>query len=240
MAERIEFDAPQRGLQRGIHVRIWPDDVPADQPRPLLIAHDGSDYDGRGRLTERAGGLMAAGKVRPFRVALVDPAWDLRNNWYSCSPAYADALKYSVIPEITDRVNIEGPVAAIGASLGAISLLHIEFDYPGTFGALILQSTSFHHGRFISREDVDYVERDRVEAFVEKLGSTPLAAEIMQIGITWNEGPGVPGNKVMSNILSTQGHILEGGLVAGGHDYESWGNATNPILGNVLERTWGN
>lgn len=240
MAKRIEFGAPRRGLQRDVHVRLWPDDVPADQPRPLLITHDGADYDALARLTKRAGGLMGSGKVRPFRVALVDPAWELRNNWYSCSAAYADALTQSVIPEIKDRIHVEGRIAAIGASLGAISLLHAEYTYPGTFGAMMLQSTSFHHERFISRQEVDYVERGRVEEFVEKLGSTPFAAETMQIGITWNEGPGVPGNKVMSNILSTQGHAMEGGLVAGGHDYESWGNALDPVLGNVLERTWGN
>lgn len=238
MAERIEFDAPRRGLQRDVHVRLWPDDIPADQPRPLLIAHDGTDYDKIAGLTERAGGLMASGRVRPFRVALVDPEFDLRTNWYSCSPEYADAFKHSVIPEISQRVHVEGRIAAMGASLGAISLLHIEYDNPGTFGALMLQSTSFHHERFISREEVNYGERDRVEAFVEKLGSTPFAAELMQIGITWNEGPGVPGNNVMSNILSIQGHTLEGGLVAGGHDYPSWGNALDPYLGNVLARTW--
>lgn len=238
MAERIEFDAPKRGLPHDIHVRMWPDDVPADRPLPLLIAHDGSKIDVRGELTDRAGQLMAAGKVRPFRVALVEPYWDLRTNWYSCSPEYADAFKHSVIPEITDRVSVEGRYAAHGASLGAISLLHIEYTYPGTFGALMLQSTSFHHERFISRQEVDYDERDRVEAFVEKLGSTPFAAELMQIGITWNAGPGVSGNEVMSNILSLQGHVLEGGLVAGGHDYESWGEALHPTLGNILERTW--
>ena len=46
-------------------------------------------------------------------------------------------------PNGDSNAAIREPVAAAGASLGGLSLLHAEWEYPGTFGGLFAQSGSF-------------------------------------------------------------------------------------------------
>lgn len=241
MANQPDFYAPSLGLQHDVPVRLWPHDVPDDRPLPLLVVNDGPEYDDLAHLTEHMGELMASGRVVPHRVALLEPVWGFRNDWYGASPAYHDTLAKSIIPEIRNRVAVVGPIAGMGASLGAISLLGTEYTYPGTFGALRLQSTAFHHPHpdFDGGENDIYGEYGRVAGLVEKIASTPLATNMLQIGITWCDRIEYRGNTIMSNVLSRQEHVLEGGLVPGGHNYASWEQTYEPVLANVLERTWG-
>lgn len=240
-SRQTELYAPGLGLGQDVRVLLWPNDVPEDRPLPLLVVNDGPEYDRDAHLTQHMDELMAAGRVVPHRVALIEPTWGYRNDWYGASPAYHDTLAHSVIPEIRKRVAVESPIVGLGASLGAISLLGTEYTYPGTFGGLRLQSTAFHHPHpdFDGGENNIYAEYGRVAELVEKIAGTQLAAHVLQIGITWCSRIEHRGNEIMSQVLSEQEHVMSGGLVAGGHDYYSWENTLEPELANVLERTWG-
>jgi len=233
-----KFDAPRIDLASDVPVRIWNPNVLDDLPLPLLVVHDGTEYDERSWLICQLNDLISSGTVTPHRVALVDPVWGLRNNWYGASPAYQDTLANSVIPEVRKRVAVVGSIIGGGASLGAISMFGCENAFPGTFGGIFGQSTSFHHHDYgTDNLRSEYDEYDRVTALVEHIRSTAPVRKL-NIGLTWTDGPGLHGNEAMGNILSDQGHIMSGGKVSGGHDYFSWGNAIVPHLGNLLSRAW--
>ena len=56
----------------------------------------------------------------------------------------------------------------MGASLGALALLHAEKRHPGTFGALFLQSGSFFMPRFDAHES-NFPYYHRVVGFVSEI-----------------------------------------------------------------------
>jgi len=246
MAHSAEFTAAGFDLGHDVAVRVWtPDSLGPDDAAPPLLAHDGPEYDDRSKLTTHINSLIQSSSVVSHRVALVDRApGAMRSDWYGASPAYHNTLAHSVIPTIRKEVNVAGPIVGIGASLGAISLLGCEFEHPGTFGGLRLQSASFHHTDYYepwvqAEIRTQYEHFERVAALVVRIRSTQKAENPIPIGITWRDGPERRGNIVMANILSDQGHLMRGGLVPGGHDFESWGNTFEPALAFALNRTWG-
>ena len=59
-----------RVLGRDLPIGIW---SPAEGELPLLVAHDGPEYDELSSLTRYAGAMIERGQVPPFRVALLPP-----------------------------------------------------------------------------------------------------------------------------------------------------------------------
>ena len=74
--------------------------------------------------------LVAFGEVPPFRAALVPPPLD-RNEMYSASHRYARVLGEDWVPHSRELAPSPGPPVAIGASLGALSLLHAQWYEAG-------------------------------------------------------------------------------------------------------------
>ncbi len=71
--ERGTLTLSRTGAGR-LDAEVWcPAGVPADQPLPMLISHDGQEMDAYGRLTAYAGAMIADGTLPPMRVALVSP-----------------------------------------------------------------------------------------------------------------------------------------------------------------------
>src|SRR5215207_2090000 len=125
-----ELRVPSRFLGDSVYVRIWsPAGVEAPDPLPLLVAHDGPEYDQLSALTAYAAATIDSGGLPPFRVALLGPGH--RDEWYSASVAYARALVLAVLPAIRREVEVTGPVAAMGASLGGLAALHAARRHPG-------------------------------------------------------------------------------------------------------------
>src|SRR6476619_222621 len=135
-------DFAVRGQGLGAHVRgrIWSPDDSCD-PMPLLVAHDGPEYDEFAQLTRYSGAMIAAGTLPPHRVALLAPG--ARDEWYSASPLYAGALVRGVLRAVGAEVAVRGAPVAIGASLGALAMLHAQHRHAGAFAGLFLQSGSF-------------------------------------------------------------------------------------------------
>src|SRR4029079_1564816 len=71
-----------------------------------------------------------------------------RDEWYSASALYARALTDELLPAIGRAVAVAGPPAGMGASLGALAMLHAQRRAPDAFSALFLQSASFFMPRF--------------------------------------------------------------------------------------------
>ncbi len=139
------------GLVPAVPVRLWsPAAAEPDEPLPLLVVHDGSAYDELSALTSFAAVAVGSGRLPPHRLALLDGPD--RDEWYSASARYARALAVDVLAAVRAAVAVEGRVVGIGASLGALAMLHAQRRHPGVFGALFLQSGSYFHPRFDAHE----------------------------------------------------------------------------------------
>ena len=140
-----------RGLGAEVRVRIWsPADADAGEPLPLLVAHDGPEYDELAALTRFAAVAIRAGGLPRHRVALLDPGD--RDEWYSASARYAGRMVRDVLPAVRAAVAVAGAPAGMGTSLGALAMLHAQRRHPGVLGALFLQSGSFFTPRFDAHE----------------------------------------------------------------------------------------
>ena len=71
-------------LRATVEVALWgPDGVRDGVPLPLLVVHDGPEYERQTGLTARAAELIRTERVPPHRIALLDPG--PRDEWYSAS-----------------------------------------------------------------------------------------------------------------------------------------------------------
>ena len=141
---------PVRGLGATIGVRIWsPAGAPPDEPLPLLVVHDGPEFDSLASLTRYLSAGVTGGWLPRLRAALLSPG--SRDRWYSANPGYARALRQVVIPAVTGRVASKARIG-MGASLGGLAMLHAHCRYPDSFDGLFLESSSFFIPRYDEHE----------------------------------------------------------------------------------------
>jgi enterochelin esterase-like enzyme len=225
----ISIPTPRRGLKVGVD--LWsPADADPREPLPLLVAHDGPEYDKLADLTRFAAAKIHAAALPRHRIALV--AAGERDEWYSASPRYTRVLTQRVLPAIARHAPTHGPPAAMGASLGALALLHAQRRHPGTFRALFLQSGSFFTPRFDAHES-RFPYYHRVVGFVSE---THRAAELPREPTTLTCGAAeenIHNNRLMARTLGAPLHE-----VADTHNYTAWRDAFDPHLTDLLARAW--
>lgn len=227
---------PAGRLDAPIGVRLWaPPGLPASTAAPLLIAHDGSDMADRGSLLSWAGAVSAR---RPVRVALLDPAPGLRDEWYAANTDYVDHLADVVLPAINDLV-LCGPVLGLGASLGALSMLVLQRRHPGAVSALVLQSGSFFTQRHDPQER-GYRSFDQVCAAVSRIAAGPDLAALAgarPVPVLMTCGAieeNLPNNRAMFGHLRSQRHPVELAVVPDGHTMIGWRDAWSPRMDELV------
>jgi len=224
--------APGRGLGAEVAVRIWsPADAKDTKPLPLLVANDGPEYAKLAGLTDYGAAMIASGELPPHRVALLAPG--ARNEWYSASPLYAGALVRGVLPAVAAEVAVRGKPVAVGASLGALAMLHAQDRHPGAFAGLFLQSGSF----FTPEHDIQergFSRWARVTAFVAEVlaggRGTGAAPAVLTCGAAEEN---IHNNREMAAALGEQLHEL-----ADLHNYTAWRDALHPHLTGLLAALW--
>lgn len=209
---------------------------PAAGELPLLIVHDGPEYDERAKLPRFARTLMARGAVAPFRVALLPPGH--RDESYSASAAYGRALCRRIIPGIADQFGVTGKPVGMGASLGALAMLQAQRAWPGTFGGLFLQSGSFFVPRF-DRHESGFVRYGRIVRFVRGVLRAGSHDDPVPVAMTCGAAEeNAHNNRLMAAALAAQGYDLRLVEVRGGHDWAAWRGAFDPHLTGLLARMW--
>ena len=216
---------------------VWsPADADPAEPLPLLAAHDGPEYDRLAGLTHFAAAGIGAGELPRHRVALLAPGD--RNEWYSASARYAGALVRDVLPAIGGAVAVEGAPVGMGASLGALAMLHAQRRHPGTFAALFLQSGSFFTPRFDSHES-RFPRYLRIVRFVSATLREGVQAEPVPVVLTCGSAEeNLENNRLMTRALSAQGHPAALHEVPDLHNYTAWRDAFEPHLTSLLARAW--
>ncbi|HEY7074040.1 MAG TPA: alpha/beta hydrolase-fold protein [Solirubrobacteraceae bacterium] len=220
----------RRLVVRDVHVSLWsPADARPRERLPLLVAHDGPEYDALAQLTHYAGAAIAAGTLPRHRVALLHPGD--RDERYSASARYTRVLCTAVVPMLRTAVAVGGPIAGMGASLGGLAMLHAERRYPGTFGALFLQSGSFFMPRFDAHES-RFPRYGRIVRFVRgALRDGPVGVPVVMTCGGAEEN--VYNNRVMARALGAE--LVE---VPDLHNYTAWRDALDPHLTELLRRCW--
>ena len=215
-------------------VRVWaPDGTGAHDTLPLLLANDGPEYDELSRLTHFLAVSIARGTVPPHRVALLAPGE--RNDEYSASARYADRLVEHVVPAIGDAVAV-GPIAAMGASLGGLAMLHVQRRHPELLSGLFLQSGSFFMRRYDAHE-VRFSRYRRVVRFVRAVRSTP-GRPVPVVLTCGSAEENVHNNRLMAAELARQGYPAVLHEVPDMHNYTAWRDAFDPYLPELLEQAW--
>lgn len=231
-----DFAVRSQRLCADVYCRVWsPDDWSG--PLPLLVAHDGPEYDSLAALTRYSGAMIATGTLPPHRVALLAPT--ARDEWYSASELYTRALYSEVVPGLRQAVTVDGAPVGIGASLGALAMLVTQRRAPGTFGALFLQSGSFFVPRFDSQE-AGFARYPRIVRAVRRILRATDHADPVPVQLTCGAAEeNVFNNRVMARALAEQGYEARLDEVPGMHNYTSWRDAFDPHLTRLLARIWG-
>ena len=228
----FDVPAPALGVGAVVGVRTWaPADVADSQPLPLLVVHDGPEYDTRAALTRYLAAGVAGAWLPPVRAALLSPGH--RDQWYSAHPAYARTLAGAVLPAVTGRLASTARIG-LGASLGGLAILYAHVRHPGTFGALFLQSGSYFTLRYDRMEEGFRYFR-RIVRFVAGVQAGRLPDQRVPAVLTCGElEENVHNNRLMAQSL--RGHRYPAVLheVRGGHDWTSWRDSLDPHLSGLL------
>lgn len=206
-------------------VSVWSPGAP-DEPLPLLVAHDGPEFDRLASLTR-----FAATHVR-HRVALLQPGAD-RNDEYSANPKYPRALA-GVITAVRRAVAVRGPVVGLGASLGGLAMLHVHQRRPRLLGGLFLQSGSFFTRRLDPQEQ-GFTWFNRVIRFAENVGRGYPVPVTITCGLAEEN---LENNRRMAGVLRDLGFPVRLVEIPDAHNYVGWRDAWEPALTDLLREVW--
>ena len=236
-----DLDIPCVELAASMRARVWaPAGVPPGRPLPLLLALDGLEYDLYSHLTQFLAHEVSRGELPPFRAALLHPV--RRDQDYSASPDFTRVLAEEVIPHLESLFGVVGSArgrVAMGASLGAVGALHLQWERPEAVGGLLLQSGSFFNHHYFSQELLfDPVER--ISMFTERVHQAQSAPAPVPTAVTCGV---VEETLLASTALATSlrhlGYPAELNRLRDGHNWVAWRDAFDPHLRDLLRQVWG-
>lgn len=230
--ELRELKLPSRLLRTTATALVWAAaGADATQPLPLLVVHDGPEYAEYSSLLQLLDYIAAAGEVPPFRAALIPPPLD-RLQTYTASARYARTLTEEWLPLLGSATVAVG----LGASMGALSLLHAHYARPDAFGGLVLQSGAFFRRRFDSHEArLDRFER--VTRFVSRIGGGRGDVPPVPLVLTCGTGEeNLANNRWLAETLAGRGWPLELVEHRDAHNWISWRDVLHPHLRDLMLR----
>jgi enterochelin esterase family protein len=223
----VHTDIRSRVLGTQLPVTLWASEGAAPgQALPLVVAHDGTEYANLASL------LSLLARHGPIRAALLDPPGD-RDEHYSASAVYARALSTELLPAL----HLQAPASiriGMGASLGALAMLHAQRLRPSSFGALFLQSGSFFRQRF-DRQESGFPRFRRIARFVgEVLAATTTAAPIPVTMTCGTVEENLANNRAVAAALQRQGHPVTLHVNRDAHNYVAWRDCLDPHLTRLI------
>ena len=200
--------------------------------RPCLIAHDGPEYAAYSGLTRFLDAMSWEEQIPPMRAALIEPVD--RNETYSASALYATALVRELIPAIAELAP-HGKRIGMGASLGALAMLHAHVRHPGSFDGLLLQSGSFFRQRS-DKQESGFERYRRITRFVGSVLRGEADAPPIPIAFTCGTGEeNRANNHAVAAALVEQGYPAWVSEVRDAHNWICWRDSFHPHLPAVIE-----
>ncbi len=229
---RRDLTVAPRSLETEVLVTLWsPDGLDDETPALLLLVHDGPEYDELAGLTRYLSALEASGDLPPVRAALLGPGH--RDERYSADGAYTRALCLAVLPRLRAEVACTA-VVGVGASLGALAMLHAQRQNAGCLDALFLQSGSFFH----PRHDAHERRFERYQRIVRSVDAVLRAdrhpAPVPTVMTCGALEENLANNRIMARALAAQGYDVTLREVRDVHSYTAWRDTLHPSLTGLL------
>lgn len=221
----------------GIGGVVWsPGQLPAEEPMPLLVVHDGPEYADLAQLLRYLGWLAKQEHRLRCRVLLLQP--DDRNRIYSASPGYARALTDVALPTTTKTFSTTHLPVGLGASLGGLALVHAAVRSPGTFAGILSQSGSFFQPISDDHEH-GFAYYDRVVRFTAELHNNPAALQDTRLVMTCGTGEeNLINNRSLVRSMRNARVPVRFITNPDGHNYTGWRDCLDPVLGDLLRACW--
>ncbi|MGI8773446.1 MAG: alpha/beta hydrolase [Actinomycetota bacterium] len=238
---RSTLSVRSRPLRTRLEVELWsPPGSETDEPLPLLVAHDGPEYDRYSSLTTFLAAAISEGRVPRARAALVPP--HDRNQTYSASAAYARTFAHDILPAIlADAPTPHGRKMRIGmgASLGGLSMLNIHRRSPAAFGGLFLQSGSYFRQRYDAQES-GFERFRRISRFMGEVLTAEVWAHPVPVTMTCGRvEENLANNRATCLALSRQGYDIRLVENRDAHNWIAWRDTLDPHLSELMNKVWG-
>ena len=202
---------------------------PPGSDAPMLIVHDGPEYAQFSSLTRFLDAMSWEERIPPLRAALIQPVD--RNETYSASAQYAAALTRELIPALPPH----GVRIGMGASLGALAMLHAHKRHSRAFDGLFLQSGSFFRQRW-DRHESDFPRYRRITRFVGTVLRGSEGDRPIPVAFTCGTGEeNLANNRAVAAALEEQGYTAWLGEVRDVHNWTCWRDAFDPHLPALIE-----
>jgi enterochelin esterase family protein len=188
---------------------------------PLLVVHDGHDYQRYAALQVVLDNLIHRLEIPPTIVALTRSPNRLQQ--YAADPRHERYLTEELVPFLERQYPLIAEPEArglMGASFGAVAALHAAWTRPGFYGRLLLQSGSF------AFSDIGHHRRgpafDPVARFVNALRENPgRPAEKVFLCCGIYESL-IYENRSMLPLLQSTGMDVRFVEARDGHNWENW------------------
>jgi enterochelin esterase-like enzyme len=216
---------------------LWsPAEADLQAPRPLLVVHDGPEYADYSSLLQLFDHLVDFGETPEFRALLLPPG-ARRDELYSASTRYANALVQELLPAARAEAPSRHPPVLLGASLGALAALHAHVLHPGVFGGLFLQSGSFFRRRFDAHE-ARFPRFGRITRFVGQLHGRRETIAIPTVVTCGTAEENLANNRDLADALELRGWPVTTFWNRDAHNWICWRDALHPHLAELLLRVW--
>ena len=202
---------------------------------PLLVVHDGPEYAQYSALLRLFDYLVDFGETPEFRALLLPPG-PLRDELYSASTRYANALAHELLPAALEAAPASHSPVFLGASLGALAGLHAQFLH-GVFGGLFLQSGSFFRRRFDAHE-ARFGRFGRITRFVGQVRGRRDAPPVPTVITCGTAEENLANNLAVAQALEARGWPLATFWNRDAHNWTAWRDALHPNLAELLLRVW--
>jgi enterochelin esterase-like enzyme len=227
-----EIEVRCRRLVARVRVLIYSTPEPPGDDAPLIVAHDGPEYAQFSGLTRFLDAMSWEERVPPLRAALIQPVD--RDETYSASATYAGALVRELLPEITKHAPHEQRIG-MGASLGALAMLHAHRRHPKAFDGLLLQSGSYFRQRWDKYES-GFPRYRRITRFVGTVLRGVDVERTIPIAITSGTGEeNRANNEAVAEALTAQGYPAWLAQIRDGHNWTCWRDSFDPHLPALIE-----
>jgi enterochelin esterase family protein len=227
-----EIEVRCRRLVARVRVLIYSTPEPPGADAPLIVAHDGPEYAEFSGLTRFLDAVSWEERIPPLRAALIQPVD--RDETYSASATYAGALVRELLPEIAKRAP-HGTRIGMGASLGALAMLHAHRRHPKAFDGLLLQSGSFFRQRWDKYES-GFPRYRRITRFVGTVLRGLDVERTIPVAITCGTAEeNRANNEAVAEALTAQGYPAWLAQIRDGHNWTCWRDAFDPHLPALIE-----
>jgi enterochelin esterase-like enzyme len=187
---------------------------PSEKPVPLVVVYDGVDYLKRAKINVMVDNLIAANRMRPIAMALIQNGGQARSLEYSCSESMLEFLVDCLLPLAQKNLHLQNPdstqYGVLGASMGGLMAMYTGFRLPDLFGKVISQSGVFiqQDHQLVLLDLIRYAPRPDIDIWMDA-GQYEWLLEC---------------NRQMYTLLKNKKFDVDFHEFSGGHNYIAWRN----------------